>query len=1217
MEVFMHNVPRQLTDEGLKRQLEPLLKQLGIVDFFCDKPKKKNFGFLTFRHREDGVRFLLFHGQEEIPGTLNTRGKPRFKSKLQIMGTDVFCAPSKNPPNKFALQSLQHAADQRANDTLHKYEKDDRVSFRVLGFSCGYYKFVGDELGYIPEVQWSDTGIMKFKRRFIMVKLKTNYNIRIPLNTVIELIWSRDGSLTLTLSTVPYFFIEEGSMETIVMQMLELDVRGLNRYLPTSSRSRMCSLGEAHTGAVGQCLVYQFRVPPIHLMTAIQDLKEWEMSIVQYDIIVPHLTIMEPFETQMKTLKSELAIYTRQSSLPFGILFQLQALAYNAYLLPHTVSSLAKELIRAYKEDISAGRRPISVLAMKKLLDMIDWPSPHSNPTDFEPTSLLAMLKQNNKEIIQDLAVSGESLGPTDNLTPIHKVMVTPTRVTLHGPELEPWNRILRRFPNHHDYFIRVQFCDEDGQDLYFNSQVSYDDVFSRFKAVLTRGIQIAGRTYSFLGWSHSSLRSHAVWFSSPFVDEDGRFQTHFSIIKALGDFSKIQSPARCAARIGQAFTDTPFAVSLSDYHIEVLEMADVTSKDKSRVFSDGVGTLSWDVAEFIWSNIPVKKGYPTCFQIRLGGAKGMLAVDSRLSGPRINIRPSMIKFNGEMKDLEVCDMASKPVRLVLNRQMIKILEDMGTADDWFFGLQNAAVAHLRQVTASAHNTEVFIKKQAVGDSIGLFRIYRQCHLLQLDYKKEPFLRSLVEAVVLKELRLLKHKARIPVSEGITLFGIMDETGFLEADQVYVTYNPVKGRHAPPPKAGKLLVTRSPALHDGDIQYAYNVIPPAEHPLSELTNCIVFSSKGDRDIPSQLSGGDLDGDIFNIIWDAGAHPIRTFAPADYPRVSPVDIGRPVQRDDMAQFFVDFMKTDHLGMIAMRHMVLADQEDGGTSHPNCRKLAQLHSTAVDFSKTGIPVQISEIPRGSNFRPDFMAPGPLAHIHSKSEIELDQYVFQAAYDEDDPEPSRKYYRSERILGKLYRAIDERKIWNEDVHSNVSADEDEFWNEFLWSTYERCNSIGPISWERWLDEARRVRLVWLRYEEAVFSARNNYSDHPINPISELEVFIGSVLNKGGVQTRRQRDQSTKLADEFDRISTWIVNQMRGSSTAGPTTKPSDPLDPLEFCFACIHAGGETDQGSTRRRRDEYGELKSFRIVASCALLFELDQFEKGKKQPLGSNN
>lgn len=163
-------------------------------------------------------------------------------------------------------------------------------------------------------------------------------------------------------------------------------------------------------------------------------------------------------------------------------------------------------------------------------------------------------------------------------------------------------------------------------------------------------------------------------------------------------------------------------------------------------------------------------------------------------------------------------------------------------------------------------------------------------------------------------------------------------------------------------------MTRSPALHDGDIQFAQNVIPPDNHPLAELTNCIVFSSKGYRDLPSQLSGGDLDGDIFNVIWDTDAYPVRTFAPADYPRVSPVDIGRPVERDDMAQFFLDFMKTDHLGVIATRHMIMADQEAEGTSHPVCRKLAQLHSTAVDFSKTGIPVQMSEIPKGNPFRPD---------------------------------------------------------------------------------------------------------------------------------------------------------------------------------------------------------------------------------------------------------
>lgn len=146
---------------------------------------------------------------------------------------------------------------------------------------------------------------------------------------------------------------------------------------------------------------------------------------------------------------------------------------------------------------------------------MIPWPFPHEDPTNLEVGDLMAALRQNEKDIQLGLVQGQGVLGPTQNLALIHKVMVTPTRVTLHGPEPEPFNRVLRRFPNHHDNFIRVQFCDEEGGDLYFNSKVNIDDVLSRFKNVLTRGIQIAGRTYSFLGWSHSSLRSHSVWASA------------------------------------------------------------------------------------------------------------------------------------------------------------------------------------------------------------------------------------------------------------------------------------------------------------------------------------------------------------------------------------------------------------------------------------------------------------------------------------------------------------------------------------------------------------------------------------------------------------------------------------------------------------------------------------------------------------------------------
>jgi hypothetical protein len=98
----------------------------------------------------------------------------------------------------------------------------------------------------------------------------------------------------------------------------------------------------------------------------------------------------------------------------------------------------------------------------------------------------------------------------------------------------------------------------------------------------------------------------------------------------------------------------------------------------------------------------------------------------------------------------------------------------------------------------------------------------------------------------------------------------------------------------------------------------------------------------------------LDGDRYYIMWDENAQPKKYFTPADYPRLPPIDNDQPVTRNDMTDFFIQFMETDQLGRIAVAHRVLADQNKDGTLHPDCITLAEMHSTAVDFSKTGIPV-----------------------------------------------------------------------------------------------------------------------------------------------------------------------------------------------------------------------------------------------------------------------
>ena len=53
---------------------------------------------------------------------------------------------------------------------------------------------------------------------------------------------------------------------------------------------------------------------------------------------------------------------------------------------------------------------------------------------------------------------------------------------------------------------------------------------------------------------------------------------------------------------------------------------------------------------------------------------------------------------------------------------------------------------------------------------------------------------------------------------------------------------------------------------------------PADSPLSALHNMVLSSSMGERDLPSQLGGGDLDGDLYNNIYDNTLYPQRLARP---------------------------------------------------------------------------------------------------------------------------------------------------------------------------------------------------------------------------------------------------------------------------------------------------------------------------------------------------
>lgn len=77
---------------------------------------------------------------------------------------------------------------------------------------------------------------------------------------------------------------------------------------------------------------------------------------------------------------------------------------------------------------------------------------------------------------------------------------------------------------------------------------------------------------------------------------------------------------------------------------------------------------------------------------------------------------------------------------------------------------------------------------------------------------------------------------------------------------------------------------------------------------------------------------------------------------------------------------------------------------------------------------VQVDLTKIPRVSTARPDFQAPGPRVLIEENINLEDDE-PDESDDDEETEEtslPRIRYYESRKVLGKLYRAIDEHQIF-----------------------------------------------------------------------------------------------------------------------------------------------------------------------------------------------
>jgi hypothetical protein len=350
----------------------------------------------------------------------------------------------------------------------------------------------------------------------------------------------------------------------------------------------------------------------------------------EYRTMVPEQR-KSTIEVDMAMLEGRLVRF----GLEFTVQFQVLALVFEGTVTPAKMTQLLPKI-----SSMANKYGPRSTAAAVRFLGrQLPTPAPHVDSSPFDLSTM-------NRHLEQGIEFGRESeycgLRKEDHIVLIHKATVTPTGkssftqsqyyhrhehitecsfplgVILRGPDPDTTNRILRKYSKHADYFMRVSFTDEDGLSVVHDQKASQEHVYSRFRRFL----------------------------------------------RDLGDFSNIRCSAKCAARIGQAFSDTIFATKIADTAQVVEDMPDVTKNDYT--FSDGCGTMSQELFEIVWQKLRPQQrlARPTVLQIRYRGAKGLLSLDTTLSGQKLHARSSMTKYvaGSSWKDLELCGAAYRPL---------------------------------------------------------------------------------------------------------------------------------------------------------------------------------------------------------------------------------------------------------------------------------------------------------------------------------------------------------------------------------------------------------------------------------------------------------------------------------------------------------------------------------------------------------------------------
>ncbi|KAH9829378.1 RNA dependent RNA polymerase-domain-containing protein [Rhodofomes roseus] len=750
----------------------------------------------------------------------------------------------------------------------------------------------------------------------------------------------------------------------------------------------------------------------------------------------------------------------------------------------------------------------------------------------------------------------GTPLMPHADLFLCTHVHITPTTIIPEGPFPEQSNRVIRKYWDNRDNFIRVHFTDDNRLAYRYDSELNLQRLIEeRVKHFLVKGVTVAGRHFQFLGYSQSALKSHSVWFVRPFQAADGRTIDAAAIIAGLGSFNDnpydpqlIYCPARYAARISQAFSATASSITVAAHEMEIVD--DIKDRTDTYSFTDGNGTMSLQVARDIAadqrSKSRVRRAWrgstPRVIQVRVAGSKGMLHVDHKLEGRKIRLPRSMVKFSAPTSNqIDIAQVFEEPSRFNLNRPMIMLLKGLGVPYEAFKRLQDDAVRQTHTLTESLANSRWLLEMNGLGGSFKIASIVGQLHKLGVtvaQLTESGFWQRMMTFAVNHILRELKDRASIPVPGGWTLVGVADIHGQLREGEIYACVQTSDNRKTY--LEGPTLITRSPVIHPGDIQVVHAIgRPPVGSDLARgrLKNCVVFSTRGTRPLPSYLGGGDLDGDMYHVTCvpqDLLPPTASCDSPASYNPAKRKILNRPSTMQDVATFVAEFIISDNVGLIASTWLTLADNV--GILDRDCLRLAELHNAAVDYPKTGLPVDINAI------RP----------IQRRVSQKPDWYTFEATVSW-----TPQYYQSNSALGRLFRAIDlpalEERSTETSHFDSPEIDEENGITLADVLADVRTKPHLPVGRDDF-DESLASKC-WNLFTVYASRLRGTCASHTVSAsrsamLSEEEVVIGTISAKSA-QARKRADMIEKVREQTATLVNGISAELSGGGHLDAATR------------------------------------------------------------------